>query len=63
MWCSRRRFPMKGAVLTQLSQFWFDMMHDIVPNHLISSNVDDFPEDLKQVQRRAAHAQHAFGQS
>ena len=40
--------PMKGAVLTQLSQFWFDMMRDIVPNHLISTNVDNFPADLQQ---------------
>ncbi|HTY64042.1 MAG TPA: phosphoribosylaminoimidazolesuccinocarboxamide synthase [Acidobacteriota bacterium] len=40
--------PMKGAVLTQLSQFWFDMMHDIVPNHLISTNVDEFPADLQK---------------
>jgi len=40
--------PMKGAVLTQLSQFWFDMMRDIVPNHLISTNVDEFPADLQQ---------------
>ena len=40
--------PMKGAVLTQLSQFWFDMMRDIVPNHLVSTDVDQFPEDLRQ---------------
>jgi phosphoribosylaminoimidazole-succinocarboxamide synthase len=40
--------PMKGAVLTQLSQFWFDMMRDIVPNHLVSTNVDEFPADLQQ---------------
>ncbi|MBN1568381.1 MAG: phosphoribosylaminoimidazolesuccinocarboxamide synthase [Acidobacteria bacterium] len=40
--------PMKGAVLTQLSKFWFGMMRDIVPNHLISADVDDFPEDLKR---------------
>ncbi len=39
---------MKGAVLTQLSQFWFDMMRDIVPNHLISTDVDQFPADLQQ---------------
>jgi phosphoribosylaminoimidazole-succinocarboxamide synthase len=39
--------PMKGAVLTQLSQFWFDMMRDIAPNHLISTNVDDFPDELR----------------
>lgn len=40
--------PQKGAVLTQLSRFWFDMMRDIVPNHLISAQVDDFPEDLQR---------------
>jgi phosphoribosylaminoimidazole-succinocarboxamide synthase len=40
--------PMKGAVLTQLSQFWFEMMKDIVPNHLISTDVDQFPEPLQR---------------
>jgi phosphoribosylaminoimidazole-succinocarboxamide synthase len=40
--------PCKGAVLTQLSQFWFDMMRDIVPNHLISTDVEAFPEELKR---------------
>jgi phosphoribosylaminoimidazole-succinocarboxamide synthase len=40
--------PMKGAVLTQLSRFWFEMMRDIVPNHVISTDVNDFPQDLKK---------------
>jgi phosphoribosylaminoimidazole-succinocarboxamide synthase len=40
--------PMKGAVLTQLSKFWFDMMGDLVPNHLISADVDSFPKDLQK---------------
>jgi phosphoribosylaminoimidazole-succinocarboxamide synthase len=40
--------PMKGAVLTQLSQFWFDMMRDVVPNHLISTDIDKFPADLQK---------------
>jgi phosphoribosylaminoimidazole-succinocarboxamide synthase len=40
--------PMKGAVLTQLSQFWFDMMRDVVPNHLISTDVDKFPANLQK---------------
>ncbi len=35
--------PQKGYVLTQVSKFWFDMMGDIIPNHLISTEVDDFP--------------------
>jgi phosphoribosylaminoimidazole-succinocarboxamide synthase len=40
--------PMKGVVLTQLSKFWFAMMRDIVPNHLISADIDDFPKDLQR---------------
>ena len=39
--------PMKGAVLTQLSRFWFGRMSDIVPNHMISADVEEFPADLQ----------------
>ena len=35
--------PEKGKVLTQISLFWFDIMKDIVNNHLITGNVDEFP--------------------
>src|SRR5262250_8131 len=35
--------PDKGKILTALSVYWFDVMKDIVPPHLISTNVDDFP--------------------
>jgi phosphoribosylaminoimidazole-succinocarboxamide synthase len=35
--------PDKGRVLTQISLFWFDLLRDIVPNHLISANLDEFP--------------------
>lgn len=38
--------PMKGAVLTQISQFWFGLMADLVGNHVVSANVDSFPQDL-----------------
>lgn len=34
----------KGAVLTQMSKFWFDMTQDILPNHMISVDVNDMPE-------------------
>ena len=34
----------KGAILTQMSEFWFDLTKDIVPNHVISADVDDMPE-------------------
>lgn len=38
--------PYKGAVLTALSLFWFDFLKDVVPNHLISIDVDSFPAPL-----------------
>ncbi len=34
----------KGKVLTQMSKFWFDYTKDIVPNHMISTDVKDMPE-------------------
>ena len=39
--------PMKGAILTQLSKFWFGMMKDIVPHHLVTTEVDEFPAVLR----------------
>jgi phosphoribosylaminoimidazole-succinocarboxamide synthase len=38
----------KGKVLTQISLFWFDLLADIVPNHLISADVDQYPEVCHQ---------------
>ena len=38
--------PGKGKILTQISLFWFEMMLEIVPNHLIATEVKDFPEPL-----------------
>lgn len=35
--------PDKGKVLTQISAFWFERTKDIIPNHVVSTNVDDFP--------------------
>jgi len=40
--------PGKGKVLTQLSLFWFDFLKDIVPNHLITADVSQYPNDLRQ---------------
>ena len=34
----------KGKVLTQMSRFWFDYTKDILPNHMISTDVNDMPE-------------------
>jgi len=42
--------PDKGRVLTQLSRFWFDLTKEIVPNHLISAEVKDYPEACRSYQ-------------
>jgi len=36
--------PEKGKVLTQISNYWFEKTRDIIPNHLISTDIDDYPE-------------------
>src|ERR1700674_2311097 len=38
--------PMKGAVLTQLSAWWFDQLEGVVPHHMISADADEI---IKQV--------------
>ncbi len=44
----KNKIRTKGAVLTQLSRFWFDFTKDIVPNHLISVDNNDMPEFFRQ---------------
>lgn len=39
--------PFKGQVLTQLSRFWFEKMRDIIPHHLVSINIDEFPKECE----------------
>jgi phosphoribosylaminoimidazole-succinocarboxamide synthase len=40
--------PHKGSVLNQISLFWFDFLADIVPNHLITANVDEYPAEIRK---------------
>jgi len=40
-WVLPTEIPNKGAILTQLSLFWFELLGDIVPNHIISDDVPD----------------------
>jgi phosphoribosylaminoimidazole-succinocarboxamide synthase len=40
--------PKKGQVLNQFSIFWFNQMADIIPNHIVATEVDDFPEETHQ---------------
>jgi phosphoribosylaminoimidazole-succinocarboxamide synthase len=48
--------PDKGRVLTQLSSFWFERLGSIVPNHIIATELADFPKafrDAKELEGRA----------
>lgn len=38
----------KGKVLNQITLFWMDMMKDLTPNHILATNVDDYPEPLRK---------------
>ncbi len=49
--------PGKGAILTELSLFWFDLLGDIVENHLITADVNNYPEVCK------AYAEQLQGRS
>jgi phosphoribosylaminoimidazole-succinocarboxamide synthase len=55
--------PGKGRILTQISLFWFNLLAGIVPNHLIASNVAQFPAQLQpyadQLEGRSMLVQHA----
>jgi len=39
--------PGKGKILTQISLFWFDLLSDIVPNHVITADVNRYPSELR----------------
>ncbi|HJT69196.1 MAG TPA: phosphoribosylaminoimidazolesuccinocarboxamide synthase [Terriglobales bacterium] len=40
--------PHKGRVLTQLSLFWFEFLKDVVPNHLVTADVNQYPAEVKR---------------
>jgi phosphoribosylaminoimidazole-succinocarboxamide synthase len=40
--------PHKGRVLSQMSLFWFDLLSDIVPNHLITADVEQYPAAIRK---------------
>jgi phosphoribosylaminoimidazole-succinocarboxamide synthase len=49
--------PHKGRVLTQISLFWFDFLKDIVPNHVVTADVERYPAELRK------HADELRGRS
>lgn len=40
--------PGKGKILTQISLFWFNQVKDIIENHIVSADVDEFPEPVRK---------------
>ncbi len=40
--------PNKGKVLNQISLFWFDFLKDVVPNHLLTADVSQYPAEIKK---------------
>ncbi|KAH9041301.1 phosphoribosylaminoimidazole-succinocarboxamide synthase [Lactarius pseudohatsudake] len=40
--------PDKGRLLTELSLFWFDKLKDIIPNHVVTSRIEEMPEEVHQ---------------
>ena len=48
----KNQITKKGAILTQMSKFWFDLTKDIIPNHMISVDNADMPEFFQQEQFR-----------
>ncbi len=49
--------PHKGRVLNQMSLFWFDFLADVVPNHFVTADVNDYPREVRQ------YADHLRGRS
>jgi phosphoribosylaminoimidazole-succinocarboxamide synthase len=45
-WVLHEAIPYKGICLTQISAFWFNFFKDLIPNHMISATIDDFPEQF-----------------
>ena len=46
--------PGKGRVLTAISKYWFEALKEIVPNHLISLDPDEYPEECRPYARELA---------
>jgi len=47
-WVLPEAIPNKGICLTQISAFWFNYFNDIIPNHMISADITEFPSDLQE---------------
>jgi phosphoribosylaminoimidazole-succinocarboxamide synthase len=48
--------PFKGLVLNKLSEFWFRFTEDLFPNHLLSADPEEFPQELRGFQELAGRS-------
>lgn len=46
--------PCKGRILTQMSLFWFDFLRDVVPSHLLTADVKEYPRRLFRYRKKLA---------
>jgi len=47
--------PYKGQVLNRISNFWFELTKNIIPNHIISTNVDEYPKECEPYKEILRH--------
>ncbi|MHB8302394.1 MAG: phosphoribosylaminoimidazolesuccinocarboxamide synthase [Acidobacteriaceae bacterium] len=47
--------PGKGKILTEISLFWFNLLSDLVPNHLITADIDEYPAALQTYRAQLRH--------
>ncbi|KAG0748364.1 hypothetical protein G6F62_008674 [Rhizopus arrhizus] len=48
----KNTIPGKGKILTEISLFWFDLLKDVLPNHLITANFDEMPEHIQKYRQQ-----------
>jgi phosphoribosylaminoimidazole-succinocarboxamide synthase len=51
--------PDKGGILTQISNFWFDRLAGIVPNHVVAKRIEDYPAALRDHAKAALLARRS----
>ncbi|MEM0493606.1 MAG: phosphoribosylaminoimidazolesuccinocarboxamide synthase, partial [Candidatus Thermoplasmatota archaeon] len=47
--------PSKGICLNQLSRFWFEYFKEVIPNHMISTDMSSFPDNVKPYEKQVKH--------
>ena len=58
----KNQITQKGAILTQMSKFWFDFTKDIVPNHMLSVDVQEVRDASDRVHRARIYYRKRMGE-